>query len=178
MHRSVITYPRQTALMALRDLIIFLFIFSLLPFCIARPYIGLLTWSWVGYMNPHRLTWGAAYDFPFAQLIAIATVIGVILMILREKKLPKIPWERETILLVLLWGMFLITTFFALLPDEAWPEFIEISKILFATFLTLMLIDDEKKMKYLFIVIAFSLGFYGLKAGIFSILTGGQHRGS
>jgi probable O-glycosylation ligase (exosortase A-associated) len=126
-------------------------------------------------MNPHRLTWGVAYDFPFAQLIAVATLLGVFIMALREGKLPKVPWERETILLVLLWSMFILTTFFALRQDLAWPRLADISKIMLITFLTIALIKDERRLRYLLLLIALSLGFYGFKGGVFAIVTGGQH---
>ena len=158
----------------MRDFLIFAVIFGLLPFCVARPYIGVLLWSLVGYMNPHRLTWGEAYDYPFAQLIAAATLLGFFITIIREGKFPKLPWERETILVLLLWAMFFFTTLFALRPDLAWPELEKISKILFMTLLTIMLINDERKYKYLLFVIALSIGFYGFKGSIFTYLTGGQ----
>ena len=61
----------------MRDLLITLLVLGALPICVARPSIGVLLYSWLSYMNPHRLTWGFAYDFPFAQLAAIFTLIGL-----------------------------------------------------------------------------------------------------
>ena len=63
----------------MRDIILFGIIFGLLPFCFLRPWIGVLVFAWLSYMNPHRFTWGAAYDFPFAKIIAVATIAGVFL---------------------------------------------------------------------------------------------------
>ena len=51
--------------MSLRDLFVFAAVFGTLPFVLRKPYIGIYLWSWLGYMNPHRLAWGLAYDFPF-----------------------------------------------------------------------------------------------------------------
>jgi probable O-glycosylation ligase (exosortase A-associated) len=162
--------------MPIRDLVLFALIFGLLPLYIARPYVGVLVWSWFGYMNPHKLTWGVASDFHFAQIIAAGTLLGALLMIIREGKSPRIPCERETILLLLLWGMFTFTTFFALRPDLAWYSWEQITKILLMTFLTIILVNNERRFRYLVLVIAISLGFWGFRGGIFAVLTGGNYR--
>ena len=46
----------------MRDIIVTLAVFGLLPLILRRPWLGVLAWSWLGFMNPHRLTWGFAYD--------------------------------------------------------------------------------------------------------------------
>lgn len=51
----------------MRDILLTGFVFSVIPWMLSRPQFGLLMWSWMGCMNPHRLTWGFAYSFPFAQ---------------------------------------------------------------------------------------------------------------
>lgn len=159
----------------MRDVIITALVFGLLPFCVLRPYVGILVWSWLGYMNPHKLTWGFAYDFPFAQLVAVATLAGFSLLYFKKGSKPKFPWTIQTVALILLWFFFTLSTIFSLRPELAWPAWEQVSKTLLITFLTMLLIDDERKLRYLIIVIALSIGFYGLKGGIFSILTGGQY---
>jgi len=61
-------------------------------------------------------------------------------------------------------------------PEEAWNYFINISKILLMTFITLRLFQDPRRLIILTWVIVLSLGFYGVKAGIWAFLTGGQYR--
>ena len=68
----------------MRDLFVTMVVFGSLPLILKRPYIGILMWSWIGYMNPHRLSWGFATDFPFAMIIAITTLTRD--AIFREKK--------------------------------------------------------------------------------------------
>ena len=41
----------------MRDIVLTLVIFGTLPFILWRPHIGVLVWTWIGFMNPHRLTW-------------------------------------------------------------------------------------------------------------------------
>jgi probable O-glycosylation ligase (exosortase A-associated) len=158
--------------MSLRDLAVTAVILWLLPFCLARPWIGLLTWSWLGYMNPHRLTWGFAYSMPFGMMVMGATLLG--LPFSRDLKAP--PRALEVYLLTALWGWFLLTTIFAYYPADAWEQFSKVSKILIGTYLSLMLLQEERKLRALVWVIAMSIGFFGLKGGIWAFMTGGRNQ--
>lgn len=160
----------------MRDLILFLIILPIIPLCVYRPWIGILAWSWIGYMNPHRLTWGFAYDFPFAQIIALATLAGLALYAVHNRGLRGFIGGVELKLLLLLWFIFTFTSVFALMPIDAWTAWNQISKIMIMSFLTAFFIDDAKKLRYLLLTIAFSIGFFGIKGGIFSILSGGEYR--
>jgi len=155
--------------MSLRDLVVTAVIFGLTPFCFTQPWMGILTWSWLGYMNPHRLTWGIAYSMPFGMIVMAVTLIG--LPFARGTK--GIPNVREMHLLLALWGWFLVTSIFAFYPDAAWEHLSKVSKVLLGTVLSVLLLQEEKKCKALIWVIALSVGFFGLKGGIWAILTGG-----
>ena len=74
--------------MPLRDLLLFLIVFGSLPFVLKRPHVGVLVCAWLGYMNPHRLSWGPAYYFPFVAVVAAVTLIAFVASS-EEKKLPK-----------------------------------------------------------------------------------------
>jgi len=153
----------------LRDLFVALVVFGVLPFVFRRPHWGIYLWSWIGYMNPHRLAWGFAYHFPFAQITAVITLIS---FFVSSKKL-KFFWSPAMgwIIIFNLW--MLISTFFAMYPDEAWDQWFKIIKIQFMTFLTLFALIDRKKIDILVWVIVISIGFFGFKGGIFTLLTGG-----
>ena len=56
----------SASLIAMRDILVTLTIFGSIPFILVQPHIGVLVWSWISYMNPHRYTWGFAFDFRFA----------------------------------------------------------------------------------------------------------------
>ena len=74
----------------MRDLVVFLIIFGSIPFIFKRPAMGVLVFTWLSLMNPHRLTYGAAYDFPFAALIGGFTTLC--LFISKEPK--QLPMRR------------------------------------------------------------------------------------
>ncbi len=155
----------------MRDLFVLLIVFGSIPMIFKRPWLGIIVWSWLGYMNPHRLTWSFAYDFPFAQVIGIVTLIAFLLD--TEKK--RFPVNAPSIIW-LVWIVWMnVTTVFSLVPELAWDEWDRTMKIQLFTLLTVLLIRDKFRINVLVWTIAVSLGFYGVKGGIFSILTGGQY---
>jgi len=156
----------------MRDILVTLLVIGGLPAILFQPYIGVLMWSWIGYMNPHRLSWGFAVDFPFAQIIAIVTLVA--LLFSREPK--RIPWTRETIVLSLFILWMLVTTFFALSSELAWLQMEKVAKIQLMTYVTMMLMYTRHRLNMLVWVIVFSLGFFGVKGGVFTILSGGGER--
>src|SRR6266571_927179 len=153
------------------DIVLTAFIFGTLPFILWRPHIGVLVWTWIGFMNPHRLTWSWAYDMPFAMIVALVTLVG--LLSSREPK--KIPWTRETIILLIFLGWVLLTTFNAMYPSRAWPHLNQFWKILLMVYVTMILIQTRERINQLVWVIALSIGFYGVKGGIFTIVHGGVY---
>ena len=155
----------------MRDVVLTLVIFGTLPFILKRPYIGVLVWTWIGFMNPHRLTWSFAYDMPFAMIVALTTLVSLLLS--REPK--KIPWTRETILLLIFLAWLLLTTFYAIYPAFAWPHLNQIWKIMLMVYVTLILMQSRERINQLVWVIALSIGFYGVKGGIFTIVHGGVY---
>ena len=156
----------------MRDYLLTFIIFSTLPVILSRPYIGVMVWSWLSYMNPHRLTWSFAYSFPFAQLVGLVTIVGILFS--KEKK--SIPWTAITITLLIFIFWMSLTTIFAIFPEYAFAEWIRTIKIQLMTFVTLLLINSKERLIQLIWVIVLSLGFYGVKGGIFTILTGGEYR--
>jgi probable O-glycosylation ligase (exosortase A-associated) len=156
--------------MSIRDLLVTFSILSVLPVCLFRPWVGVLTWSWLAYMNPHRLSWGFAHELPFSLLVALVTLVGFVFTSSRRPFL----WTRETLLLGLLWGWFAVTSMGAFYPEDAWRKFGEMSKVLLMAVLVIPLFQDREKLRILLFVIAASLGFYGVKGGVFVLRTGGQ----
>ena len=130
-----------------------------------------MAWSWLGYMNPHKLTW-VAQKFPVAQGIAGATLVGLIFS--KDRRPPPLTFEMVVLSLLAVW--FTVTTLFAWYPQVAWPQWDKTFKILLFTYVTTMLIYGRFRIHTLFLVIVLSLGFYGVKGGLFSILTGGHYR--
>lgn len=156
----------------MRDIIVLGIVFGALPFILMRPYIGVMVWSWISYMNPHRLAYGIAYNFPLAAVVG-ATVL-VSLLFTKEPR--RIPWTPTTVIWILFVLWTCITTLFALVPDDAYEAWDRMMKIQLMTFITLMVITNRERINLLILTIVASIGFYGIKGGAFTLLTGGNYR--
>jgi probable O-glycosylation ligase (exosortase A-associated) len=135
------------------------------------PYMGAIMWAWISYMNPHRLTYGFAYDAPFAMIIAAVTL----LMFVVTKDKMKFPVNSLTILWLLLNLAFCISSISPLNPDFFW-EFERTMKIQLMAFISMLLITDRQKLNHFIWIIVLSLGFFGVKGGAFAVATGGSFR--
>jgi probable O-glycosylation ligase (exosortase A-associated) len=163
----------------MRDIIVLAIILGSIPICFFRPYFGVLMWTWIAYFNPHRFTWDYAYHFPVAWAVAIPTLVGMMFI----RKTNRGLLMRETVLLLCLWAWFAITWMYATHQPifgghavAATLQLQRVSKILLMTGVTILLVTSHKKLKYLCMVVALSIGALALKGAIFGIRTGGASR--
>lgn len=156
----------------MRDIVIILYFMALVPAILRWPFLGILGWSVVSYMNPHQLGWTYTSSLPFAMVIALATLLGFVLQPGRKG----IPLQPITVLLLVFIGYATLTTFFAVAPVAAKAKYIEFFKIMLMTFLTIPLMASRERIHALVWVIVLGIGFYGVKGGIFTVITGGEHR--
>ncbi|HMH17982.1 MAG TPA: putative O-glycosylation ligase, exosortase A system-associated [Burkholderiales bacterium] len=154
----------------MRDLILSAFLLGSVPFILRRPAIGAFMWVWVSIMAPHRMTFGFAHDFPFAQIIAIATFIGMFV----SKEPKRLPVTPVTVVLFLLVLWINVSTVFALDTDLAVPMWERVMKIQLMVFITLCVLYSKRHIQVLIWVVALSVGFYGIKGGLFTLRGGGE----
>lgn len=157
--------------MPMRDIAVTLAVLALLPLILRRPWIGILAWSWIGYMNPHRLAYGFAREAPFAMLIGATTLVAMLFM----KEKIRFPWSRETVVLLLFVLWMCLTTVFSLQQEYSLLQLEKVVKIQVMTFITMILMLYRERLNLLVWVIVLSLGFYGVKGGIFTLMTGGGY---
>lgn len=153
----------------MRDIVLTAVIAVFLLMVFKHPHYGIYLWSWLAYMNPHKQAWGFAYNMPFALLAAVVTIVAYFL----SKEPKRFIWSPEIVVLLIFIGWMLFTTFFAFYPNNAWAQWDKVWKIQLMTFLTLMMITNRQRLNGLIWVIVLSLGYYGVKGGIFTIMTGG-----
>ncbi len=122
-------------------------------------------------MNPQRLTWGFASDLPFSLVVGIATLAATLLS--KERK--RIPLTGLTLLWVLFVVWMGVTTIFAIYTNSAWIQYERVLKIQLMSFVTILLINSRERLRLLIWVIVLSLGYYGVKGGIFTIISGGDY---
>ena len=157
----------------MRDLLFFATMAALLPLAIARPFAGVLLWSWISFMNPHREIWGPAANMPWAAMVLAATLLGCI--VAREPR--RLPMNAVTVLLLLLMGIFTVTTLTGLGdPAEAWAKWDRTMKVIAGLLLTGALLTSRHRVDALVWLMVVALGYYGVRGGVFTILTGGSFR--
>jgi len=128
-------------------------------------------WVGLGYLNPHRLTWGFARDLPFVQLAAIVTLIAYFF----SKEPKRLPLNGVTTFWLMFTLWVSITTIFALNPEGANAEWFRFVKIQLMTLTMVMMITDRRRTEITVWVIAASIALYGTKGGLFTLLSGGRY---
>ncbi|MBX3590893.1 MAG: putative O-glycosylation ligase, exosortase A system-associated [Burkholderiaceae bacterium] len=156
----------------MRDILLTLILAGLLPVSLRRPFIGALVFAVVSLANPHRLTWGFAYGQPWAQMYALATLAGILFT--RERIVGDSIRRYLPVLVYLAWMG--VTTAYAFDHPSAMFRWQQNIKTQLMCLVTLMLLTDWERVKQLVWVAVCSIGFYGLKGGIFTITTGGEDR--
>jgi probable O-glycosylation ligase (exosortase A-associated) len=154
--------------MLVAEIVLTALVVASLPFCFTRPWIGVLVFAWLGYMNPHRLVGGFAADLPFGKFVAAATLLGW----LRGARTYSLPRTREVYLLLALGITFLCSTMLtATHPALARTKLIEVSKILLMTGVTMALFRDRRRLHVLLLVMALSIGCLGFAGGVWALRT-------
>ncbi len=156
----------------MRDVILLGIVVAALPFACRHTWIGVLLWTWISIMNPHKLAWGFAMSMPFAAMAAGATVVS--LFITKDKV--RLPGHPAIVALILLTLWMVVTTVFAIHPDESWIDLKRTFKIQAMTLVAVAALRERRHIELFIWVNALSLGFYGFKGGLFTILTGGGQR--
>lgn len=156
----------------MRDILVTLIVFASLPYIFKRPFFGAVMWIWISVMNPHTQGWGFAQNMPFAAIIAGTTVLS---MMAKPKEI-SFPNTGLTWLLIAFTAWIGVTTVFAIGPEDPLPLLNKVVKIMGMTIVVSMLVRTRKEIETLVWVVVISLGYYGVKGGLFTVRSGGAYR--
>ncbi len=156
----------------MRDLFVLGCLASAILITLRYPYVGILGWTWISFLNPHRLSYGFAFEFPIAMAMGIAAIFAFIVS-KEPKKLPSSPLFAIVVILTIWIG---ITTLAA--HDIEWSKtkWETSTKILIMALLSAMLMTTRERVHAMVWVVAITLGYYGIKGGVFTLVTGGDYR--
>jgi probable O-glycosylation ligase (exosortase A-associated) len=154
----------------MRDLVVLAVVFAALPIIVFRPFLGLLTYSWLAYMRPQDMTWGLSRVLPLSQWVAIAMLAGIVVTLGRERLAT---FRLQTVLMILLGLWISATVLTAVMPEMSKEIYGHYWKGILIAVLTTGLVRDRERFRTLVILIAFSLGFLGAKRGLVGLLQGG-----
>jgi putative inorganic carbon (hco3(-)) transporter len=156
----------------MRDILVLGVFMGVLPFALRHTWIGVLLWTWVSVMNPHKLAFGFAHDAPFAAVAAGATLLSIFFS--RDKlSMPASPVVKLLMAFVI-W--MCVTTAFAFFPALSWDQLSKVLKIQLMTVVALIALKERKHIELFIWMNVLSVGFYGFKGGLFTLKNGGGGR--
>jgi probable O-glycosylation ligase (exosortase A-associated) len=154
----------------MRDLALVILFIAALPATMVRPFVGVLVWTCLAVMNPHREVYSFAVDQPFNLIIAVVTVGAW--LISREKKALPADAVVRVMLAFVLWMTF--NSFFAFDPDWSWPLWGRTVKIFAFTFLVVATLRNKVRIHALVWMYVLCISYYGVKGGLFTVVSGGS----
>jgi len=154
---------------ALRELLLIIIVSVLCCAALVRPRLGLYGYFWYAAMRPDVLAWSAD-AYPFSVALALATLIGSVRWWPSIRTLFQNPISRLLLLLQVPIGMSVL---FAEEPSLSYDPYWNYARMIVMTLMIPLLIQTERHVREILLVVAFSLGFLGLKFGIYGLLHGG-----
>lgn len=137
-----------------------------------RPWIGVLVWTWLSIMNPHRYAYGFAYSAPLAQITALSVLLGLIFT--KDKASPFVGAPVTWFFVFCCW--FTVSWLLGLDVGGDFDQWMKVVKINVMIFIALALIRSKEQILGLAAVLVASLALLGAKGGVYTILTGGGGR--
>jgi probable O-glycosylation ligase (exosortase A-associated) len=153
-----------------RDLALVLGMLFYIPMALRLPAAGVLCWAWFSIMNPHRQLFGFAYGQPFNSVVAVATLVGW--LVSREPK--RWPADATPWLLLALVIWMTVTTPLGVAPAYSWIFLDRTLRLYALIFMVYFTCTTKARIHAMIWVLIISLGFYGVKGGVFTILGGGH----
>ena len=155
----------------MRDFAIAFLLIAGLGATVWKPWIGAILWVVVSVLNPHLLGYKIA-TLPVAAAVAGVTVMSALL----RRASFSIPLKAPIVWLVIFTVWMCITYVASSSMEMNYEMWIKVMKINFMFFVVYGLLNSRKHLDYMVWAIAGSLCYYGVKGGIFTILTAGAHR--
>ncbi len=153
----------------MRDIVILVGILALIPMILKRPYIGVLAWTWIALLNPHREAFGFSTALRPNLLIVLVTLIAFVIS--SEKK--TWPGGKLAMSFAIFIGWTTLTTLLA--PDPAdslvfYTDFVVKMAIHMA--ILLIVINTPHRLISLVWTFALSLGYHAVKIALVTLASG------
>ena len=156
----------------MRDILLFAIVTAGCFAALRRPWIGIMLWTWLSIMNPHRYTYGFAYSAPLAAAAAVSVMLGLLMTKERES-----PFKASSAIWLAIFMLWMTLSWLAGIDPagdyEQWKKVIKIDVMIL---ISLMLLKSKQHIFALAWVVTGSLALLGLKGGIFTLTSGGGFR--
>ena len=157
----------------MRDIIVLLIVVVGCLYALRRPWIGVMLWTWISILNPHRYSWGIAYDAPVAAMAALATFVGLLLTGDRRDN----PLKTGAVTCLLIFMLWMTLSWLLGMDREGdYAQWNKVMKIDLMVLVGLVLLHSKKHILALAWVSAGSLMLLGAKGGVYMLTTGTEFR--
>ena len=154
----------------MRDFLVIAIVMAGSLAALRRPWIGIMLWTWLSIMNPHRYTWGLAYDAPLAAITAVSVMLGLLMTKDRES-----PFKASPVTWFVVFMVWMTISWLAGMdPAGDYEQWKKVMKIDVMIVLSLMLLRTKQHVLALMWVCVVSLALLGMKGGIFTLRSGGS----
>ena len=156
----------------MRDILVIAIVMVGAIAALRRPWIGIMLWTWLSIMNPHRYTWGLAYSAPLAAIAAASVVLGLLMTKDRES-----PFKASPVTWMVIFMVWITLSWLAGIdPAGDYEQWKKVMKIDVMIVLSLMLLHSKQHIIALMWVCAGSIAMLGIKGGLFTFTLGGNFR--
>ena len=165
----------------MRDLILIMLFSGMTYIVWQQASTGILALAAVGYLHPQGYAFAGMQNFPAYSYFFLLTLLSFS----RSKEWRSQLWLKQQlnwlydwriILLLLLWLQFIWSSSQSLMPEYAWARWTEVSKMFLGLLLTLLLIDQPKKLLMLIVTIALAISLVAFKGGYWALIYGANDR--
>jgi putative inorganic carbon (HCO3(-)) transporter len=153
-----------------RALVLLLALAAGLGLTLRYPFVGVLLWVWFALEQPHREAYGFVQTEPLNLIIAAVTVLAW--LVSGERKVPAAGFIFWLLVAFLVWMTF--DSFFSFDPAWSWPYWDRTWTIFAMSLLVAATATSRIRMYALVWIAVISLFYYGVKGGVFTIMTGGH----
>jgi putative inorganic carbon (hco3(-)) transporter len=155
----------------MRDIAFMCLLLAACAMALRHPWVGIVGWTIISIMNPHRTMWHVT-NYPVAAMIAVCTLIGILAT--RDRK--GMSWRPEVVFLVLFTLWMTVMFLFTLYPRYSYDMWDRVIKINFMIVVAIYVMQDRRQIMALAWALVFSLGWFGAKGGLFTLINGGNYR--
>jgi probable O-glycosylation ligase (exosortase A-associated) len=153
----------------LREILLVTIVAGLVPVGLVRPLYGLFGFIWFSLMRPDYLAW-ATGKYPFAAVLALVTLVGTVRYVSRAGVLFTNPLAMRLILLQIPIGLSVLLCDGPFLSPDRYGAFM---RMILIVLLIPILVQTERDLRLLLLVMALSLGGLGARFGLYGIMHGG-----
>lgn len=153
----------------MRDALLALFLLSAFPMVIYRYQVGAMVIVLISFMYPQSNTYGFALSVQWLDYFVLCTIVGYFLgQGYREYK-----HHHLITLLIIFYLWTCLTTYFSIDINYSFEPWVKFTKVFILALIVYTSCLNEKRLTVFIKIIVISIAYYGIKGGLFTIVSGG-----